>query len=70
MDAAVADGDLTALGTLTFDASGHFLLYPTMIGVKVVNTYTNALARVLVCGLFEIYCFVCVVFIIFSSKKI
>eukprot|EP00019_Armaparvus_languidus_P009056 CAMPEP_0168600600 /NCGR_PEP_ID=MMETSP0420-20121227/12881_1 /TAXON_ID=498008 /ORGANISM="Pessonella sp." /LENGTH=506 /DNA_ID=CAMNT_0008638723 /DNA_START=254 /DNA_END=1771 /DNA_ORIENTATION=+ len=47
LDAAVADGDLTALGTLTFDASGHFLLYPTMIGVKVVNTYTNALARVL-----------------------
>ncbi len=36
-----------ALGTVLFDASGHFLLYPTLHGIKVVNVETNALARTL-----------------------
>jgi peptidylprolyl isomerase domain and WD repeat-containing protein 1 len=36
-----------ALGTVLFDASGHFLLYPTLVGIKVVNIETNALAHTL-----------------------
>lgn len=47
LDAAVQAGDVRALGSVLFDASGHFVLYPTLIGVKVVNVTTNALARVL-----------------------
>ena len=30
-----------------FDDSGHFVLYPTLIGVKVVNVETNKLVRIL-----------------------
>lgn len=30
-----------------FDESGHFLIYCTMLGVKVVNLVTNKVARVL-----------------------
>lgn len=30
-----------------FDESGHFLIYCTMLGVKVVNLFTNQVARVL-----------------------
>eukprot|EP00741_Cyanophora_paradoxa_P023988 tig00021719_g23164.t1 len=30
-----------------FDESGHFILYPTMLGVKVVNIETNRLLRIL-----------------------
>jgi peptidylprolyl isomerase domain and WD repeat-containing protein 1 len=33
--------------TATFDDSGHFLIYGTMLGVKVVNLETNACARLL-----------------------
>lgn len=47
IDQDVRDGKRTALGALTFDESGHFLLYPTLIGVKCVNVDTNALACVL-----------------------
>lgn len=36
-----------ALGGVIFDQSGHFLLYPTMAGVKIVNLETNALVRIL-----------------------
>lgn len=32
---------------LTFDESGHFLLVPTMIGIKVINLVTNRLARLI-----------------------
>lgn len=34
-----------ALGNLIFDESGYLLLYPTILGVKVVNLYTNKLVR-------------------------
>uniref|UniRef100_A0A6A7FWL0 peptidylprolyl isomerase n=1 Tax=Hirondellea gigas TaxID=1518452 RepID=A0A6A7FWL0_9CRUS len=34
-----------ALGNLVYDASGYLLLYPTLLGVKVVNVYTNKLVR-------------------------
>ncbi|KDO22744.1 hypothetical protein SPRG_12171 [Saprolegnia parasitica CBS 223.65] len=30
-----------------FDASGHFLLFPTLLGIKMVNVETNKLVRVL-----------------------
>lgn len=30
-----------------FDESGHMLLLPTMLGIKVVNTYTNRVVRIL-----------------------
>lgn len=33
-----------------FDYSGHFLLYPTLCGIKVVNIETNRLCRVLGAG--------------------
>lgn len=29
-----------------FDASGHFLLYPTLLGVKLVNLHSNRLVRI------------------------
>ena len=32
---------------LVFDESGNFVLYPTLLGVKVVNLVTNQLARVI-----------------------
>ncbi|KAI8053441.1 hypothetical protein BDF22DRAFT_725943 [Syncephalis plumigaleata] len=30
-----------------FDESGHFLLYPTLLGIKVVNTHTNRVVQIL-----------------------
>jgi peptidylprolyl isomerase domain and WD repeat-containing protein 1 len=30
-----------------FDESGHFLIYPTIFGIKVVNTYTNKVVRLI-----------------------
>lgn len=33
-----------------FDYSGHFLLYPTLCGVKIVNLETNRVNRVLGAG--------------------
>lgn len=28
-------------GNILYDESGHFILYTTMLGIKLVNTYTN-----------------------------
>ncbi|XP_071454294.1 peptidylprolyl isomerase domain and WD repeat-containing protein 1 [Hetaerina americana] len=39
--------DACDLGNIIFDESGHFLLYATMLGVKVVNLTTNRCARIL-----------------------
>ncbi|TYZ68174.1 hypothetical protein PybrP1_000977 [[Pythium] brassicae (nom. inval.)] len=36
-----------AVTSCVFDESGHFLLYPTLLGIKVVNIETNRLVRVL-----------------------
>ncbi len=30
-----------------FDESGHFLIYPTIFGIKVVNTHTNKVVRLI-----------------------
>lgn len=32
---------------IKFDCSGHFILYPTMIGIKLVNIETNRCIRVI-----------------------
>ncbi|KAK0524975.1 Peptidyl-prolyl cis-trans isomerase cyp15 [Tilletia horrida] len=46
-----ADGVACATGlptaTAAFDESGNFLLYATMLGIKVVNTVTNKVSRLL-----------------------
>lgn len=39
--------DSWKLMNLMFDESGYMLLYPTMLGVKVVNLYTNRCVRLL-----------------------
>lgn len=36
-----------SLSNIIFDDSGYFILYPTMLGIKVVNVHTNTCARVL-----------------------
>lgn len=33
--------------SVLFDESGHFLLYPTMLGVKLINLHTNRLSRMI-----------------------
>lgn len=33
--------EYSQLANIVFDASGHFVLYATMLGVKVVNLTTN-----------------------------
>lgn len=39
--------DSWKLMNLLFDESGYMLLYPTMLGVKMVNLYTNRCVRLL-----------------------
>ncbi|XP_063239129.1 peptidylprolyl isomerase domain and WD repeat-containing protein 1 [Bacillus rossius redtenbacheri] len=39
--------DAVGLANIVFDESGHFVMYGTMLGVKVVNLHGNKLARVL-----------------------
>ncbi|KAE8259794.1 hypothetical protein A4X13_0g766 [Tilletia indica] len=36
-----------ATATAVFDESGHFLIYATMLGIKMVNTVTNKVSRLL-----------------------
>lgn len=43
--------ELDKTGTLSlcnilFDESGYFLLFPTMLGVKIVNLYSNQLTKI------------------------
>lgn len=35
---------------IQFDCSGHFILYPTMIGIKLVNIETNRCVKVIGSG--------------------
>jgi len=37
----------TNLGNIIFDESGYFILYPTMLGVKMVNLYTNRCVKIM-----------------------
>jgi len=32
---------------VVFDDSGNFILYPTLLGIKVVNLVTNRVARII-----------------------
>lgn len=49
--AGLADATANASGAGTanavFDESGHFVVYPTMLGIKVINLTTNKLSRLL-----------------------
>ena len=47
MEKEVEKTDSLHFTRLTFDESGHFLLVPTMIGIKVINLVTNKLARLI-----------------------
>jgi hypothetical protein len=40
-------GDAVPAPSVLFDESGNFLIYPTLLGVKVVNLVTNGVARLL-----------------------
>lgn len=35
------------LCNLTYDESGHFLIYPSMLGVKIINTFSNKLVKII-----------------------
>lgn len=35
------------LANIQFDCSGHFILYPTMIGIKLVNIETNRCIKII-----------------------
>ena len=35
------------LCNLTYDESGHFLIYPSMFGVKIINTFSNKLVKII-----------------------
>lgn len=37
----------TNLGNIIFDESGYIILYPTILGVKMVNLYTNRCIKIL-----------------------
>lgn len=36
-----------SLSNILFDESGYFLMFPTMLGVKMVNLYTNQLVKII-----------------------
>lgn len=35
------------LSSILFDESGYFLLVPTMLGVKIINVFTNRLTKII-----------------------
>lgn len=37
----------TNLGNIIFDESGYIILYPTMLGIKMVNLYTNRCIKIM-----------------------
>lgn len=39
--------DVSKFGNIIFDRTGNFLLYPSLIGVKMVNLYTNKCVKVI-----------------------
>jgi len=47
LEKAVTAGDLVPPANVIFDESGNFILYPTMLGIKIVNLFNNQLARLL-----------------------
>jgi len=43
----IAGAGASAAPTAIFDKSGHLLMYPTMLGIKVINLYSNSFVRLL-----------------------
>lgn len=43
----IEKSEILSFERITFDKSGYFLLYPTMLGVKIINWKTNRCIRVL-----------------------
>lgn len=39
--------DFNMSNNIIFDATGHFLLYPTLIGIKILNIETNRCVNIL-----------------------
>lgn len=39
--------DSFSLINISFDYSGHFIVYPTMLGIKLVNIETNKLVKII-----------------------
>lgn len=39
--------DYLASSNITFDCSGHFIMYATMIGVKLINIETNRCVKII-----------------------
>lgn len=39
--------EISHTANLCFDESGHYLFYPTMLGVKVVNIFSNTLVKII-----------------------
>jgi len=39
--------EISHTANLCFDESGHYLFYPTMLGVKVVNIFNNTLVKII-----------------------
>ena len=37
----------TNLGNILFDESGYMIMYSTMLGIKLVNIYTNRCVRIM-----------------------
>ena len=36
-----------AQSNVIFDESGHFIIYPTIMGIKIINSKTNKLSRII-----------------------
>jgi len=39
--------EVSYTANLCFDESGHYLFYPTMLGVKIVNIFSNTLVKII-----------------------
>lgn len=39
--------EVSHTANLCFDESGHYLFYPTMLGIKVINTFSNVLVKII-----------------------
>lgn len=39
--------EISHTANLCFDESGHYLFYPTMLGIKIINTFSNTLVKII-----------------------
>ena len=47
MEREISSSESALFPNAIFDSSGNFILYPTLIGIKVVNLITNRVVRIL-----------------------